>query len=132
MVSREGVFFVASQLPLLPILCVKTNRTISIGRPELQAAISANSYGGFTQGSYTSLMQCWPASVMTNSRYGQSESALPTDQPAAYISILMPAIEAVRLTTGDIVDDDLGRAAVLVGAELTELGWRLEAKVITN
>lgn len=129
---RTGVYFIASQLPLLPLLCVMTNRTVSLVRPNPQSAPSANPYGGYSWGNDTALMTGWPASVVTNTRYGQPEGKLPTDQPVSYLTVLMPRIEPVTLETGDMLTDDLGRQAVLVAAELTELGWRLIAKVITN
>ena len=45
---ETGVFFIASQAPLLPILCVKTNRIITIARPGMQTNTAINAYGGFT------------------------------------------------------------------------------------
>jgi hypothetical protein len=127
-----GVYFIASQLPLLPVLCVMTNRTISFARPNPQTMPSANPYGGYSPANATTLMMGWPASVVTTTHYGQPEGKLPTDQPVSYLTLLMPCIDPVKLETGDMLTDDLGRQAVLVAAELTELGWRLTAKVIAN
>ncbi len=61
-------FFVASQEPLLPMLCVKANRIISIARPDMQTCTAGNSYGGYTSGSSITLMEEWPASVLGENR----------------------------------------------------------------
>ncbi len=50
LVLDTGKFFVASQKPLLPILCVKANRIISIVRPNMQTNTASNAYGGYTSG----------------------------------------------------------------------------------
>ena len=58
------IFFIASQAPLLPVLCVMTNRTISVSRPTVQTATGTNPYGGFTVDTSFDLMTLWPASVL--------------------------------------------------------------------
>jgi hypothetical protein len=41
---------------------------------------------------------------------------------------LLPAFAQVIVRTGDFISDDLGRNAVVAGAELTDLGWRITAR----
>jgi hypothetical protein len=36
------------------------------------------------------------------------------------------------LSPGDIITDDLGRTAVINSSELTNLGWRISAKMATT
>jgi hypothetical protein len=132
LVMETAKFFVASQDPLLPILCVKTNRIISILQPNAQASNAGNSYGGYTSGGSTILMEGWPASVLGETRSSASAANLPTDQAIPYWSILLPAIARVILSPGDLITDDLNRTAVIAGSELTELGWRISAKMATT
>ncbi|MEA2738518.1 MAG: hypothetical protein QOH05_1825 [Acetobacteraceae bacterium] len=132
LVLPTGVFFVASQDPLLPILCVKTNRTIAIVRPNMQVSTASNSYGGYTAGGSATLLTAWPASVLSESRASASGTGLPTDQGVPYWSVLIPAITGVILSPGDLITDDLSRTATITGSELTDLGWRISAKMATT
>lgn len=131
-VAETGVFFIASQLPLLPVLCVRTNRTISLARPAAQTRVSSNTYGGYRLGSAEPILTKWPASVMISSQYGKPEATLPTNQPSANFNILLPNTGHAALANGDLLSDDLGRSGVLIGTEQTDLGWRLTARAITN
>ena len=128
-VADPGVYFVASQAPLLPVLCVRTTRTISIVRPNMQTSVASNSYGGYTSGGSTILIDRWPASVFGESRSSHVSTGLPTDQVSPYWSVLAPASIKLALSPGDIMTDDLGRTAVISSSELTDLGWRISAKM---
>lgn len=130
--SPGGTFFIASQAPLLPVLCVKTNRTVSIARPAMQTRTADNAYGGYTAGSAQPLMQGWPASVLGEGGSNSSPAHLPTDQVIPSWSIILPPAIRVTLSPGDFVTDDLGRTAVILGSELTDLGWRISARMATN
>jgi hypothetical protein len=132
LVIGSAHFFVASQAPLLPILCVRTNRIISIAQPKMQMGIASNAYGGYTLGSSITLIDGWPASVLGENRSSRSTADLPTDQVIPYWNILMPPPPGIVLSPGDIISDDLGRAAVIVGSELTDLGWRISARMATT
>jgi hypothetical protein len=131
-VLGNQIYFVASQVPLLPVLCVKTNRVISIVRPNMQTSTAGNTYGGYTSGSSMMLMNEWPASVLGENRSSASVTDLPTDQAIPYWNILLPALAHIVLSPGDLVTDDLHRTAVVVGSELTDLGWRISAKMATT
>jgi len=132
LVQASATFFVASQAPLLPVLCVKTNRNISIVRPNVQTSIANNAYGGYTSGSSAILMAGWPASVLGENRSSASTTDLPTDQGIPYWNILLPAIGKLILAPGDLITDDLNRTAVITTSELTDLGWRMNAKLATT
>ena len=132
LVQTSGIFFVASQAPLLPVLCVKTNRNISIVRPNMATNSSSSAYGGYTSGSSTILMEGWPASVLGENRSSASTTHLPTDQAVPYWNILLPRLANVNLAPGDLITDDLNRTAVVTGSELTDLGWRINAKLATT
>jgi hypothetical protein len=132
LVLETGSFFVASQEPLLPILCVRVNRTISIARPDMQTSAARNPYGGYTSGGSIMLLEEWPASVLGENRSSASTTDLPTDQAIPYWNILLPASGLVILSPGDLITDDLKRTAVISGAELSGLGWRISAKMATT
>jgi hypothetical protein len=132
LVTEDATFFVASQAPLLPVLCVRTNRTISIAQPKMQTNIASNPYGGYTPSSSVVLMDEWPASVISGGRTSHSTTDLPTDQGAPYWNVLIPSIAGVGLSPGDMINDDLGRTAVVSASELTNLGWRISARMATT
>ena len=132
LVMSTGTFFVASQYPLLPILCVRTNRTISVSRPNMQSATATNPYGGYTPVNSTVVMTGWPASVLGENRSSAPDAKLPGDQAVPYWAVLLPAPKGIILSSGDIITDDLGRTAVILGSELSDLGWRINAKMATT
>jgi hypothetical protein len=132
LVLDTGKFFVASQNPLLPVLCVKANRIVSIVRPNMQTNTAGNAYGGYTSGGSETLMTEWPASVLGENRSSRSVTDLPADQAVPYWNILLPATARVVLSPGDLVTDDLNRTAAIAGSELTDLGWRISAKMATT
>ena len=132
LVLDDKTFFIASQMPLLPVLCVMTNRLISVARPNVQTNTAINAYGGYISGNSIPLLGNWPASVLANSRSTSSKVDLPTDMAVPYWSLLMPCIQGVTLSAGDLITDDLGRTAVISVCELTNLGWRLDAKMATT
>ena len=127
-----GQFFIASQSPLLPVLCVKANRQITIIRPNIQTNIASNTYGGYMTGHSVTLMEGWPASILGETRSSPSSVDLPTDQTVPYWNILLPATAKVALSPGDLVTDDLTRTAIICQSELTDLGWRINAKMATT
>jgi hypothetical protein len=132
LVTTSGIFFVASQAPLLPILCVKTNRTITIVRPNMQTGVASNAYGGYTSGGSIILMDGWPGSVLGEGKTSHSSGDLPTAQLIPYWNVLVPSSVGIVLSPGDIITDDLGRTAVVAGSELTDPGWRISAKMATT
>jgi hypothetical protein len=125
-------FFIASQEPLLPVLCVKANRIVSVVRPNMQSSMVSNVYGGYTLGDSAPLLEGWPVSLLGENRSSASAVNLPTDQAVPYWNVLLPILPGVMLSPGDLISDDLGRTAVITGSELTSLGWRLSAKMATT
>jgi hypothetical protein len=132
LVQEAGTFFVASQVPLLPVLCVKTNRVVSVVQPNLQTSTAGNAYGGYTSGGSVTLIEGWPASVLGETRSNASTTGLPTDLTVPYWNILLPAVADVVLSLGDLVIDDLSQTAVISSSELTDLGWRINARMATT
>jgi hypothetical protein len=132
LVTSSAILFVASQDPLVPVLCIRTNRTISIVRPNMQTGTGGNAYGGYTSGGAKSLIDRWPASVLDEGRSSSPTANLPSDTAVPRWNILIPSPAGVVLSPGDLITDDLGRTATIVGSELTYLGWRIGAKMATT
>jgi len=132
LVEGQRIFFIAAQQPLLPVLCVRTNRIVSIVRPALQNSIGANSYGGYSAGEASILMSEWPASVLGITGKGEPTAGLPTDQTVPYVEVLLPYVAPVILSPGDMIGDDLGRSIVISTVELSDLGWRITARLATT
>lgn len=128
LVQGDATWFIAAQLPLLPALCVRTNRVVSFTRAAAPASTGVNGYGGVTASNLAPLLTEWPASVIGFSGGGQPAANLPSDSSVPYWTVLLPAFRGVVLLPADLMRDDLGRAAIVSAAELTALGWRLTVK----
>lgn len=124
----QGTFFVAAQQPLLPILCVRCNHTLTISAPGPSASYGAQSgYGGTDPGNETPVIGGWPASVIFDARGRAVEVGLPTDLPSAYFVILVPAaFQDIR--SSQFVTDEHGRRYTIGASEQTALGWRVFAQ----
>jgi hypothetical protein len=123
--QTDGVWFIAAQQRLLPVLCVKTNRVVSFSRPSAPSGTAINKYGGTTATTSRPLLTSWPASVLGVAGRGRPSADLPADATVPHWVVLLPAIPDIVLLPSDLMIDDLGRSAVVASAELTELGWRL-------
>ena len=132
LVSGNRTFFIASQWSLLPILCILTNRVVSIVRPALQTGVGANSYGGYLASGASTLVSNWPASILGIGDGVDAKAGLPNEQADAGLTILLPKAPAVLLSAGDLIADDLGRSILIGAAELTDLGWRLNARLAST
>jgi hypothetical protein len=132
LVQDGAVWFIAAQQRLLPVLCVRTTRTLSFSRAGAPTSTGVNSYGGITAVTTTPLLTGWPASVLGASGGGRPDTDLPGDTTVPYWSVLLPAWPGVTLLTADLLTDDLGRNATVAAAELTALGWRVTAKQATT
>ena len=130
--QADGVWFIAAQQRLLPVLCVETNRVVSFFRAAAPSSRGVNKYGGSTTTNNRPLLTNWPASVLGASGRGQPTADLPGDTSVPYWTVLLPAVPGVVLLPSDLMSDDLGRNAVVSGAELTELGWRVTVRQATT
>lgn len=128
LVGAAGTFFIAAQQPLLPILAVECNRTLSFARPQAQSDVGAvTNYEGNTPDTQTPLATGWYASVLQGTKGEKNEVALPSDVRTPWWAMLFPAIPGVTLQSGDLVSDDIGRRYILSSVELTDLGYRCTA-----
>lgn len=127
-VLPTATWFILTQDPLQPALCARANRTLGIARPQAPSATGVNPYGGSVPASETPVASGWPCSITGATGGGQSAAGLPTDNGVPYWTVLLPLIPGVSILPGDLLTDDLGRAAVVVAAEASQLGWRVSAK----
>lgn len=130
------VFFIAQQQPILPIVCIDCGRSLKLMRPNLQGGVGAVGYGGATEDNMTdalgtsgSLSTYWPCSIVLGGR-SQNINALPLDVKQSGVRILLPPSVPISLRPSDIFTDDLGRRYSVEAAELSDLGWRINAQEV--
>lgn len=127
--GQAGVFFVAAQRPLLPVLCVMTNRTVSVLRPAAPKTAGTNAYGGVVKAAAVPVLGNWPASVLAAG--GRQRGDLPSDSTEPSWAVLLPALPA-EIRVADVMTDDTGRSFVVASAEESDLGWRLLVRQAEN
>jgi hypothetical protein len=126
--SDGSYWFVAAQQQLLPIVVVSCNRIVSVFRPQQQMGVGAQGYGGDTIALETPLITGFPASILIGSKVEKSLVNLPGDVRNPAWSILLPVLPSgVYIRNEDIITDDQSRRYVISSAELTDLGWRVNA-----
>ena len=126
----SGTFFIAAQPPLLPTVCVLTNRRLRFARADGAQNPGANGYGGVQERTEMLLLDGWPASVLAAGEINRSTGALPGEPGPARWTVLLPAFDgpqAVTLQQDDLMTDESDTRAVISAVERTELGWRLTA-----
>ena len=123
--GNGSTYFIAAMQPLLPILAVKCNRTVTVYRPQQESGVGAVGYGGNTQANQRAIVTAFPASVLLATKAENGPVNLPGDVRAAWANLLLPPIPGgVTILDHDVVTDDIGGRYIVSGAELTELGWR--------
>ncbi len=125
LVLGKESWFIASQEPLLPILCVRTNLIVSFWRVANTLGTTGSDYGSVDPSRRESLIEWWPASVLGNSVARGMARQLPSDAQLPRETVLLPASVPVLFRAGDLMTDELGAEAVVVAAERSALGWRL-------
>lgn len=133
-------WFVAAQPPLLPVVCILTNRVVSFYRPAGPSSAGINGYGGVQRTELLPLLVNWPASVLAGGTGEREPAELPSDVRLGGYSVLLPTAPADRgrpvahalLRSDDLMSDELSRNYVVSSAELSELGWRLLVKLATT
>jgi len=132
LVSGEGTFYVAAMPLLQPILCVRTDRLVSIRRTAPKGSEAGlQEYSGTKAVNEKIIISGWPASILLSRGGEHSPLKLPGEARSAWHNILMPAFRALSLHAGDFVTDEAGQRYVVSGTELTDMGWRLTAFQVT-
>lgn len=114
--GEGGPYFIAAKQPLLPILAVSCDRTVSI-----------------TQGGASPVAVGWPASVLLSGSGGANALEMLPGAPANPLwRLLLPAVPGLTFNVADLVTDDLLRSYFIEAAELTDLGWRINMRQSTS
>lgn len=130
LVQGHDIWFIAARNSLLPVVCVKTNRVISVTRQAIPAATTTT--GAANAGSTFTVIAQWPASVLGTGTEGRPPTQLPGDTRIPNVTVLLPAVHGQILQPADIITDDLGTSCIVVAAELSDLGWRLNSRNVTT
>lgn len=142
--SDPDYFFIAAKQSLLPVIAVACNRFIRIVRPAPLAtgAAGATGYSGISAAGMIDVLgtaaatnggrDCgWPCAMVLGTGATRLKDPLPAGAGlAANWMIYLPPSAPVSLLPGDRVIDDTGRALVIDSAELTRLGYRLQASEV--
>lgn len=131
LVQGGSTWFIASQEPFLPVLCVRTNRVVSFHRPEGPSSLGPNLYGGVVGEGLRLLLGAWPANVLGAIASARAEAGLPADGDGGRWTVLLPTTAPSHLVPGDLMSDDLGQTAVVCGCEQSDLGWRVDVKQVS-
>ena len=130
LVHERDIWFIAAQHCLLPILCVKTNKVISIARQIPPSTVGWNNNAD--KNSTIDVITRWPASLLGTGTEGTSSSRLPGDTALPAMIALLPATHAMMLQPADLITDEHGTTSTIVAAELSDLGWRLNIRLIST
>lgn len=131
LVQDDRTYFIASQERLQPVLCVRTNASLTIRRSQPTSAIGSNGYGGSPTEGVLVVLQAWPASVLGMATGGTSQAGLPVDMTLPQWTVLMPAYTGSQILSGDTVTDGAALKATVVSAEQSMLGWRLTVRQVS-
>ena len=121
----DTVYFVAAQLPLVPVQCVLTNRVIDILRPTSPVD---GAYSGMVAETAEIVLAAWPACIQA---LHAGTKGAPPDSRFGSWTVLLPRLPADP-QVADTVIDDVGRTFAVAAAEETELGWRLIVRQIAG
>jgi hypothetical protein len=141
LVSAGAYYFVAAKQALLPVIAVACDRFVRVVRPAALAAGAAGTtaYGGISATGMVDVLGSaaatnfgqdtgWPCAMIFGRGAARLREPLPAGAGLAVSwMIYLPVSVPVALLPGDRVIDDTGRVLVIEGAELTRLGYRLQA-----
>ena len=118
-----GAYFIAGMSPLLPILAVECNRTVTLERTKTSPGIGARPYSAIAYDQYAVDVPC---SILQGTKGERNSANLPGDTRLPWWTVLLPAAVG-SVGYGDAATDELGNKYIVSSAELTELGYRLTA-----
>lgn len=132
LVGPGGTFFVAAKQALLPPAAVQCNHTVNLNRPANLTQVGALGYNAGTVADGPAVAVGWPASVLTKSSGATGDTRLPRDTRLPWLEILLPPIPGVYIQYNDVLTDENGRRYEVSAAELSPLGWRIEAVLLAT
>lgn len=124
-VLSNRIWFIGAIQPLLPVVSILTNRTVSISRPAGYNLPGLNAYGGGETSS--PIASNFPVSLLHGGDL-RGPATIPSDARLGGAIMLFPPLSGMELYRGDIVNDDIGRSFIVGQAEQNSLGWHAELK----
>jgi hypothetical protein len=129
------IYFIAGMQSLLPIIAVDCPRSVKItGAPVTTGGGTNGGFVGYaglcdTEGQVLAgSTHPWPCSITFGKGTESMKSPLPSGASKQIgWQILLPPSLPITIEAGTRLVDDLGRMFVTAGAELTDLGWRIQA-----
>lgn len=132
----NATWYVSQQAQLLPIALVQCERKIYLTRPPADApgVVGALPYSGVVACGGDPDMNAalgtaetpWPCSILLGGR-ALNALPLPTSVKEGGWRIYLPPSVPIVIEASDTLIDDLGRRYIVESAELTDLGWRINA-----
>lgn len=119
-----SVWFMVAQQPLLPLVAISCNATLTLMRPFSSDAVGAIGYNGDNAGDEILIARGWPASMLTKGRGDKGDVQLPGDVRTPWVEVLLPAIPGATIQFADVLLAGDQRMKVS-SSELSDLGWRL-------
>ena len=117
--------FIAVQERLQPVVCVRTNATVTLRRPIAPVDIGTNQYGGTPAPSTELILEDWPASMLGMATAGTSHAGLPNDTVLSQWTVLLPSCASTTIAPGDLLATEGINKGHVISAEHTYMGWRL-------
>jgi hypothetical protein len=100
---------------------------LSLVRPQTSVQAGLGAPAGDSLSEEVTLFSNWPASVLITGKAGQGDVDLPGDPGMGNWQILLPFLLGIEIRSSDILVDQTGLRRLVVGAELSPMGWRIDA-----
>lgn len=124
-------FFIAAMQPLLPMVAILANATITIKRPQVPSVFGAVGYQGLTEATETTLISGLPAAIrVASSGKNTRGQELPADAPGPDKYTLFfsaTLLGSPPVMERDVIYDGMGRRFQVSGLEMTPVGPKVDA-----
>ncbi len=126
--APQSTYFVGSMEDLRPPVVLRTNAVLSLVRPEESVRAGLAPPGGDSLSSEVTLFAGWPSAMLIAGGGGHGDVDLPGDAGMGSWQILLPALFGIAIRGSDILVDQTGLRHVVTAAELSPMGWRIDAQ----
>ena len=123
----DGVFFIVSVESVKAAAAVRTTATLALVRPVGGILAGANPPGGDGLATEITMLQGWPASMLAAGQGGSNDVNLPGDLRMGRWEVLLPRVAGAEIRSSDILVDQDAVRHVVMSAEASSLGWRIQA-----
>ena len=129
--DAQGTFFVAAMQPLLPLMAVGCNDTISLLRVTAPQAFGAVDYRVDVVAQERPVFAGWPVSMLRVGTGRRNGDGIPGEEPNAEFSVLLPIMPGVPAPrAGDVAVNAAGARLSLMYVEASDLGFRMTARLL--